>query len=1051
MLMSRSDRRPAYWLRPLAGLSLLALLVGSVGVLAADAVKRPLTHADYDGWQTISSQTLSRDGRFLAYFVMPAEGDGEIVVRNLVTGKEWRHARGGRPSTGAAASGALPEIAAAARGGRPLFTADGRYVVFNSSPTKGEMADAKAAKKKADEMPRPGMAVMDLATGQVKVTQRVRSFQVPEDGSSWIAFSMDPKSEPGTGQRAQAQTPEPAQTPPAGVRGQGRRGGGGGRAGAGAPAQANQPRPQVGSDLVLRNLVDGKQRIVSEVNDYTFSKDGKLLVYTTISKTDAANGLFVVTPGTSAPPLPLLRGKGKFAKMTWDEKQTQLVFMSDRDTASAKQPTWKVYYWGRKPTEELVRLSQLQMSLPPALSVAFSGLASVLPLLQAPLLDAATELIGAELPNCTPGLVLTDRGVLSFSQDGSKVFFGLARPTPPTPEQPRASEGAAPAPGAGANPGEERVTLDLWHWKDDFIQPMQKLRVGQERNRTLRAVVHLRDRKLVQLADENLRDVNPVGDGEWAVGIDDRPYRILVGQDTNYTDQYLVNTWDGTRKPLLKKHQGSLFFSPTAKNAIYFDGAHWHAINLPDGKTVNLTHNLGVAFHNEDSDTPSQPPPYGATPWTPDEKQVLLTDRYDLWLVNVDGSGAKCLTAGLGRQHKMNLRLMRLDPQEKTVDFTKPVLLRAEEEATRSTGFYRIRPGSAPEKLLMGARDYTTPIKAKNADVLVLTAMTFFEYPDLLVTDSEFKDLKKVTNVGAQRDKFNWGKAELIAYKNADGVKLTGTLIKPENFDSKKKYPMMVYIYERLSQNVHRFVPPGPGTSINTSYYVSNGYLVLEPDIIYTTGYPGQSALKCVLPAIQAVVDQGIVDEKAIGIQGHSWGGYQIAYMITQTNRFRAVEAGAPVANMTSAYSGIRWGTGLPRQFQYEHTQSRIGGTLWQYPMRFIENSPVFMADRVQTPIMILHNDQDDAVPWYQGIEYYLALRRLGKEVYLFNYNGELHGLRRRVNQKDYTVRMQQFFDHYLKGAARPAWMEKGEPFIEKDNGRPIPQRAETPAVTEWP
>jgi dipeptidyl aminopeptidase/acylaminoacyl peptidase len=248
---------------------------------------------------------------------------------------------------------------------------------------------------------------------------------------------------------------------------------------------------------------------------------------------------------------------------------------------------------------------------------------------------------------------------------------------------------------------------------------------------------------------------------------------------------------------------------------------------------------------------------------------------------------------------------------------------------------------------------------------------------------------------------------------------------------------MIVYIYERLSQGVYNFVPPRPGTSINLAYYVSNGYLVLTPDIAYTIGSPGQSALKCVLPAIQAVVDKGFIDEKAIGIQGHSWGGYQIAYMITQTDRFRAVAAGAPVANMTSAYDGIRWGPGLPRQFQYERTQSRIGGTLWQYPMRFIENSPIFQADRVHTPLMMIHNDADDAVPWYQGIEYYLALRRLGKEVYLFTYNGEPHGLRRRPNQKDYTVRLQQYFDYYLKGAPKPDWMEHGIPYLEKDSGTP--------------
>jgi dipeptidyl aminopeptidase/acylaminoacyl peptidase len=333
----------------------------------------------------------------------------------------------------------------------------------------------------------------------------------------------------------------------------------------------------------------------------------------------------------------------------------------------------------------------------------------------------------------------------------------------------------------------------------------------------------------------------------------------------------------------------------------------------------------------------------------------------------------------------------------------------------------------------MAAKSFGAPVKAKNADVLMLTASRFDEYPDILVTDPDFKALKKVSDAGKQKDPFTWGKAELVRYKNSDGVPLSGILIKPDDFDPKRKYPMMVYIYEKLSEGVHRFVEPRPSHSINASYYASNGYLVLMPDIVYNIGYPGQSALKCVLPAIQSVVDQGFVNEDAIGIQGHSWGGYQIAYMVTQTNRFKAAAPGALVGNMTSAYSGIRWGTGLPRQFQYERTQSRIGGSLWEYPMRFIENSPVFQATRVQTPILMLHNDNDDAVPWYQGIEYYLALRRLNKEVYMFNYNGEPHGLRRRPNQKDYTRRLQEFFDHFLKGAAAPEWMEKGIPYLQRE------------------
>ncbi|HTS74874.1 MAG TPA: prolyl oligopeptidase family serine peptidase [Bryobacteraceae bacterium] len=262
---------------------------------------------------------------------------------------------------------------------------------------------------------------------------------------------------------------------------------------------------------------------------------------------------------------------------------------------------------------------------------------------------------------------------------------------------------------------------------------------------------------------------------------------------------------------------------------------------------------------------------------------------------------------------------------------------------------------------------------------------------------------------------------------------LEAALYKPENFDPSKKYPMLIYIYERLTQNVHNFVRPAPGTSINIAYYVSNGYLVLTPDIVYTIGHPGQSALKCVLPAMQEVVDRGFMNRDAIGIQGHSWGGYQTAYMLTQTNVFRAAEAGAPVVNMLSAYDGIRWGTGLPRQFQYEKAQSRIGGTTWEYPPRFIENLPIFNVDRITTPVLILENDPDDAVPWYQGIEFFLSLRRLGKEAYKWNYNGEAHGLRKRAPQKDYTVRIQEYFDHFLKGVPEPDWMKNGITFIDRE------------------
>ncbi len=566
---------------------------------------------------------------------------------------------------------------------------------------------------------------------------------------------------------------------------------------------------------------------------------------------------------------------------------------------------------------------------------------------------------------------------------------------------------------------------------------MQKVRAAVERSRSYRAVYDVKDKKLVQLADVSMYELAPSEDGAYAMGTDDREYRRMQEYDERYEDTYIVDTATGSRKLALKKHVGRLAWSPDSKYAVYFNGKDWISVSVPQGNSIDLTGKLGVAFTREDYDSPGTAPSYGVAGWTKDGKYVLIYDRFDIWQCTPDGSSAVNLTQGFGRQNHFAFRVVRDErgePEDRWIDPAKPLLLRTENEDTHDSGFYKtnLDATTPPSKLVMAAKNFTPPIKARNADVYVLAASTFSEYPDLLITDATFREFRKVSNANPQLANTLWGTDELIHFKSVDGVPLQATLYKPENFDPKKKYPLLVYIYERLTQNVHSFVEPRPQHTINVSYYVSNGYLVLEPDIAYKIGYPGQSALNCVLPAIQEVVDRGFVNESAIGIQGHSWGGYQIAYMVTRTNRFRAAAAGAPVADMISAYDGIRWGPGIPRQFQYEHTQSRIGGSIWEYPLRYIENSPIFMADRVNTPLLMIHNDADDAVPWYQGIEYYLALRRLNKEVYLFTYNGEPHGLRKRADQKDYAMRLQQFFDYYLKGAAKPDWMEHGIPYLNK-------------------
>jgi dipeptidyl aminopeptidase/acylaminoacyl peptidase len=439
--------------------------------------------------------------------------------------------------------------------------------------------------------------------------------------------------------------------------------------------------------------------------------------------------------------------------------------------------------------------------------------------------------------------------------------------------------------------------------------------------------------------------------------------------------------------------------------------------------------------------------------WTKGDRSLLLYDRWDVW--EVDPSGARApvmVTDSVGRRNHIVLRLAlggqgsgfggggggggapaARGDDDRGIDPAKPLLLRAFDDETKASGFYRDQLGTtrAPEKIVMADASYGSVVKANDAEQYLVTRGTFMEFPDLW-TGSSLASLTKISDANPQQSQYNWGTVELVHWTSADGVSLKGLLFKPENFDPGKKYPMITYFYEQLSQNRHNYVPPNGRNVINPTHYASNGYLVFEPDIHYEVGYPGPSALKSIVPGVQMLLARGYVDPKALGIQGQSWGGYQTLYIITQSHMFSAAMAGAPVVNMTSAYGGIRWGTGISRMGQYEGGQSRIGGSLWEYPMRFFENSPLFWIDKVRTPLFIMNNDADGAVPWYQGIELFVAMRRLGKEVYLINYNNDVHNPQSRANQKDVAWRMQQFFDHHLRGRPEPEWMKRGIPYLSK-------------------
>ncbi|MBD3414834.1 MAG: prolyl oligopeptidase family serine peptidase [Candidatus Aminicenantes bacterium] len=737
-------------------------------------------------------------------------------------------------------------------------------------------------------------------------------------------------------------------------------------------------KKEYGTPLVLHSLADGSETVLDSVLNYRFTKDAEYLIYSVSSEDKPeTDGVYILKAGQEDS-MPLLTGEGNFKKWTMDEEETRLAFLTDRDDYDAEEPTFNLYGWNVGDDQASLWVSH------------------------------------TSTPGFPEGMAVSDKSDVSFTKDGWMVMFGIKEiPEPKKDEE---------------NSEEEKAQFDLWHWNDPLPQPQQKKMADEVRNNTWESVYHLKSNKFVKLADEDIPDVRISENGKIAFGQTIWPYAKRISYFGSFYDVYVVDPHTGEKTLVKEELYHNARLSPGAKYVYWFEDKDWHVYDIASGRTKNVTKDIEVPFDRQDWDTPSPPYPYGVAGWTEGDSSILIYDQFDIWQIEPDSTEVRLITEGFGRENNLSFRYVRLDPEEETIDAKEKLLFRVTDEETMARGFYsdRVQGKKRPQKLIMEDKYFGYPEKAENSDTLMLSRMAFDEFPDVWISDMSFSNLQKITDLGRQMEPYIWGKAELRDFKSSDGMPLKGILIKPDDFDPDKKYPLMVYIYETLHNGIHYFRNPSPGTSINMPYYVSNGYVIWMPDIEYHTGYPGKDALKCVLPGIHMLIREGYIDPDSIGIQGHSWGGYQISYMITQTNIFAAAEGGAPVSNMVSAYNGIRWGSGMVRQFQYEHTQSRLGGSLWEYPFRYIENSPIFWADKIQTPIMFMHNDEDGAVPWYQGIEFIMALRRLQKEAYMFNYNGEPHGLRKRVNQKDWTIRMQQFFDHYLKDAPKPGWMKNG-------------------------
>ncbi len=856
------------------------------------------------------------------------------------------------------------------RGEQSVFTADSKFAVFKIRPFYKDLKLVRIKKKKEHEIAKDSIGILNLATNQVEKLPNIKSFKTPKKGGSLLAYLLE-KEEAKNDKKDKSDSTKKKDK---------------------VAKPAGKDKKDTPLELVLRNLISGQKKSFKNVMNYEFSENGKQLIFSTKQeKKDSLDktkyGVFLVNTTTFAQKQ-LVDTIGDFKQFAFDELANKVAFVGTSDEEKKENKTYYLYYSATNNPQQIKK----------------------------------SELLGLK-----KDWQVSENRQPKFSKDGNSLFIGL---------MPKLAEKDTTL------IADDYAKVDVWSYKDDFIQPQQLKNLEREKKRSYLSVIDLSNPvKVTQLADLDMNQVEILNEGNsnFALGTSDNAYRLSSNWDvTGRKDYYIINTKTGQRELFAKALTGKVEMSPNGKFAVFYNAENglWSSYNIEKKETKVLNKKLKVKFYDEENDSPTLAQEYGIAYFTDNDETVLIKDRYDIWEFDLVGNRRpENMTNGFGRKHNITFDINQLNDDIKTLNRDNLVYLGAFNNQNKQSGVYQtiISKAKNPEEVVMSNTWGTQKMtKALNANEFIYTKESFQNSPDVYVS-TNFKDEKKISAINPQQKDYLWGNGELVTWKTYSGKDATGVVYKPENFDPNKKYPMIVYFYEKLSDNLNRYQAPAPTPSrINHTYFVSNDYIVFTPDISYTIGHPGKSAEDYINSGVEALKKNTWVNGSKIAIQGQSWGGYQVAHLITTTNMYAAAWTGAPVVNMTSAYGGIRWGTGMSRQFQYEQTQSRIGKTLWEAPELYIENSPLFNMPKVTTPVVIMHNDEDGAVPWYQGIEMFMALRRLQKPVWMLNYNGDDHNLIKRANKNDIQQRQVQFFDHYLKDKPAPKWMTEGVPAINK-------------------
>jgi len=757
-----------------------------------------------------------------------------------------------------------------------------------------------------------------------------------------------------------------------------------------------EPIKTSGHTLFLFNPISGLKKKIHRVVEYSFDRTGKHLSYTTSVKGDKDSLTVHIMTIDGFKAQTLIVKELSIKKMAFDYDGNQFIFMSSSDTADQKN--YSLSYWNTS-----------------------QKLSSVL--------------INKDTDGMPEGWTVSGNSYPYFSRNGERIFIGTNEIVEVTEKDTLLAS--------------EKYKLDVWSGTDLRIQPQQLNSLQKDKNKTYIGVYHIADKKYVQLANEELENVRPLNfsNADFALGSDSRPHQRERNWAFPWASNYYIVDVNTGKKEVLKeglKYSSSL--SPSGEHFVWYNGADssWRAMDIQTKSETNLSNQLNTNFAEDVNGMPFVPYPERANGWAKvnDTEYYVVKDFNDVWFLHPsDTSKTFCLTNQEGKKNHMRYSLMRLSYDSLYIDLNN-CIIKGVDDSSKDESIYEISNNNGDYslyKLLASPHKITYFKKAKKSDKVLLRRMNFTEYPEVELTNLKMEGIKKVTSTNPQQKDYNWATVEFVEWKAYDSTALRGLLYKPEDFDPNKSYPMLVYFYETYQDNIHNYYPPKPTASIiYPTEYASSGYIVFIPDVRYEEGHPAKSAYNCIVSGTDYLVNKySWIDSTRLGLQGQSWGGYQTAQLITMTNKYKAAMAGAPVSNMFSAYGGIRWGSGMSRMFQYERTQSRIGYTIWDRPDLYIENSPIFALPNVTTPLLIMHNDNDGAVPWYQGIEMFMGLRRLDKTVWLLNYNDDHHNLTKMPNKRDLSIRMKQFFNYYLLDADIPTWMKNGLPAVDKgiDNG----------------